>query len=203
VANEAEPIPEPRDLAEAREMIATLQREQTSALAQAQQRIESLDQLGRGREERLEAVLDGAVGDRDREVGLPATGLAMKDQRAALADEVGAEIRADERGPQTRLQREVEVVDGLEVGEASPAREALKTGLLTVRDLLPYEQRQEVAVGPGLFLRLRYDLHVHAAHVGQVEPPKESVELLLGDVGRRAHWTTSVKLSERCRACST
>jgi hypothetical protein len=48
---------------------------ETSLLARG---VEGLDQLGGRGEEGLEAVLDGAVGDRDREVGLPTTGLAVE-----------------------------------------------------------------------------------------------------------------------------
>jgi len=82
-----------------------------------------LDELGRGCEERLEAVLAGAVGDGDGEVGLSAAGLAVKDERAAFADEVWTEVRTDEGGSQARLEREV--VERLEVRESGAAREAL------------------------------------------------------------------------------
>ena len=80
---------------------------------------------------------------------------------------------------------------------------ALQPGLLAVSDLLADEQGEEVAVGPGLLLGLADDLHVDTSHVRQVQAAQEGVELLLGQVERRAHWITSVKLSGRCSACST
>ena len=48
-----------------------------------------VDQLRGGDEEGIESVLDGSVGDGDRQMGLSATGLTDEDQRAALGDEVG------------------------------------------------------------------------------------------------------------------
>ena len=40
---------------------------------------EIFDQFGCGGEERLEAVLDGAIPDGDRQVGLPSAGLTVQD----------------------------------------------------------------------------------------------------------------------------
>ena len=50
---------------------------------------EVFDHLGGGREERLEAALDRAVRDGDREVGFASSGLAEEDDGASLDDEVG------------------------------------------------------------------------------------------------------------------
>ncbi|MCU0974077.1 MAG: hypothetical protein MUF80_09030 [Burkholderiales bacterium] len=44
--------------------------------------------LGGGNEERLEAILDGAVGDGHRQVRLAATGLSEQHEAATLGDEV-------------------------------------------------------------------------------------------------------------------
>ena len=70
-----------------------------------------------GREERVEAVLHGAVRDGDREVGLPAARLALEDDRVPLGDEVGREQRANRREAQRRLVGEVEFVDGAQEGK--------------------------------------------------------------------------------------
>lgn len=70
-----------------------------------------LDERGGGDEERVEAVLDGSVGDGDGEMRLPTTGLAVEDHRASRGDEVGREAGADERHPDRGLGGEVEVVD--------------------------------------------------------------------------------------------
>ena len=58
---------------------------------------EVLDDFGRSDEERVEAVLDRAVADGDGDVGLAAAGLAVKDERAAVGDEVGRQRRAEQR----------------------------------------------------------------------------------------------------------
>src|SRR5579864_6443709 len=73
-----------------------------------------LDQFRRGGEERLEAVLDSTVPDGHRQMGLPSAGLPVQDQRSALGDEVQSEIGADHGFPESGLQSEVELVDGLE-----------------------------------------------------------------------------------------
>ena len=83
---------------------------------------------GGGDEEGVEAVLDGAVGDGDRQVGLAAAGLAAEDQAAALGDEVGREGGAEQLQAQRRLVGEVEVVDGLEEREAGVARRGAGCG---------------------------------------------------------------------------
>jgi hypothetical protein len=103
-------------------------------------------------------------------MGLAATGLAMRDQRPTLSDEIGTEVGAEQRHAQAGLQGEVEVVDGLEVREVSPARESLQAGLLAVSDLFGDEQGEEVPVGPLLVLRPRDRIVVHAAKVGEMKP---------------------------------
>src|SRR5436309_88881 len=76
-----------------------------------------VDERGRGDEERIEAVLDRAIRDRNREMRLAAPRLARQDQAATVGDEVGREKRAKEGKAESRLQREVEVVDRLEEGK--------------------------------------------------------------------------------------
>src|SRR5690348_8305238 len=78
---------------------------------------EVFDEFGRGGEESLEAVLDGAVPDGHRQMSLPSTGLTVQDQRPPLGDEVQPEVGADHGFPERGLQREVELVDGLEERE--------------------------------------------------------------------------------------
>src|SRR6266849_5482245 len=90
---------------------------------------EILDQFRRGGEERLEAVLDGAVPDGHRQMGLPSAGLTVQDQRPSLGDEVQPEVGADHGFPKSRLQREVELVDGLEERKMRASRAALQSRL--------------------------------------------------------------------------
>jgi hypothetical protein len=49
---------------------------------------EVLDEFCRGGEKSLEAVLDGAVANGHRQMGLPSAGLSVQDQRPPLGDEV-------------------------------------------------------------------------------------------------------------------
>src|SRR5215472_3191046 len=56
---------------------------------------EIFDEFGCGREQCLEAVLDGSISDGYRQMSLAATSLAVQDQRASLSDEVEAEVGTD------------------------------------------------------------------------------------------------------------
>src|SRR6266851_4703152 len=73
-----------------------------------------------------------------------AAGLAVKDQGAALGDEVRTQIGTEQRLPQSRLQSEVELIDGLEEWKVSLTGAALQAGL---RQVETSEQRLELAFG--------------------------------------------------------
>jgi hypothetical protein len=95
-----------------------------------------VDERRRGGEERLEAVLQRAVGDCDRQVRLAAPGFALEDDRVSLGHEVGAEQRADRREAQRRLVREVELLDGAQEREARGAHGAGEACAATMGHLL-------------------------------------------------------------------
>lgn len=128
---------------------------------------EILDEVGGRGEERVEAVLKGAVGDGDGEVRLPATGLSGKDGGAAFGDEVGREQRADGRHAERRLQREVELLDGAQERKARSADGALQARAASMRDLLGDERLEEVLVGPLVLLGARDELAPDAPGVGE------------------------------------
>ena len=94
---------------------------------------EVLDEFRRGGEESLEAVLDGAVPDGHCQMGLPSASLTVQDQRPPLGDEVQPEVGADHGFPECRLQREVELVDGLEEREVCAPRTTLQSRLFPSR----------------------------------------------------------------------
>ena len=129
-----------------------------------------LDQLGGGGEERVEAVLDRAVRDGDRQVRLPAAGFAVQNQRAAVGHEIGREIRAQQRQAQLGLQREVEILDRLEVGKVRAACESLQAGLRAVRDFLRDQEREKISIGPLFRLGAGDRLGMDVAHVREMEP---------------------------------
>jgi hypothetical protein len=162
-----------------------------------------LDQLRGSGEERVESVLDRPVGDRDGQVGLATTGLAVQDERATLGDEVRSEEGSEQGWPQGGLQREVEVVDGLEVREAGLAGQTLQSCLTAVCDLVGDEHGEEVTVGPLLGFGLGGDLAVDATHVGQVQSLQQRVEIDIGDLEgwARGHCTPPSRGSTACRAC--
>jgi hypothetical protein len=128
---------------------------------------EILDQFRRGGEERLEAVLDGSVPDGHRQMGLSSTGLTVQNQRPSLGDEVQPEVGADYGFPECRLQREVELVDGLEEREVRAPRTTLQSRLLPSRYFF--------GLGP------ISDLLVNPARVRQVEAPEVNLELPFGE----------------------
>ena len=56
---------------------------------------EVLDEFCHGGEKSLEAVLDSAVANGHRQMGLPSAGLSVQDQRPPLGDEVQPEVGSD------------------------------------------------------------------------------------------------------------
>jgi hypothetical protein len=96
---------------------------------------EVIDEFGGGDEERIEAVLDGAIRDGDGQVRFAATGFAGEDESAAVGDEVGRESRAQQSQTHGRLIGEIEIIDGLQEREAGATREASESRLLAVSNL--------------------------------------------------------------------
>src|SRR6266404_9022842 len=186
---------------------------------------EILDQFRCGGEERREAVLDGAVPDGHRQMGLPSAGLTVQDQRSSLGDEVQPEVGADHGFPERGLQSEVELVDGLEERKVRAPRAALQSCLLPSRYFFGQQQSQEVPIRPTFLLGPISDLFVNPARVRQVEAPEVNLELAFGEFqtlqsvvvllcGHRCtlpifrnrflfHCITSWKMNERCRKRST
>jgi len=80
-----------------------------------------------------------------------AAGLAVQDQGAALSDEVRSQIGTEQRLPQSRLQSEIELINGLEEGKVSLAGAALQAGCLRWATSSAAEER-EVAIGPVFLL---------------------------------------------------
>src|SRR5947209_18520925 len=89
-------------------------RQDRAELALARRRRKILDERRRGREEGIEAVLDRAVGDGDRQVRLARAAGTAEDERLALGDEVGAAGAAEQREADDRLDGEIVLVDRLE-----------------------------------------------------------------------------------------
>ena len=143
---------------------------------------EFFDELGSSDEERVETVLDRSIGDGDRDVCLAASGLAVKDQRAPVGDEVGRQRRAEKRELDGALVGEVEIVDGLQEGKAAATRHALDAGLLAMRDLLGDEEREEVAAAPFLLLGARDEVAPRAACVGEMKTLEHRVDVDVGGV---------------------
>src|SRR6266571_9259384 len=121
-------------------------RQRLAELAVAGGRGEVLDQRRRRGEERVEAVLDGAVGDRDRQVRLARTARPAEDERVALRDELRAEGTAEEREADGGLEGEVVLVERLEKREVGAVHAPLNAGLRAVRDLFGQQQREELSI---------------------------------------------------------
>src|SRR5713226_8817460 len=121
-------------------------RQRLAELAVAGGRGEVLDQRRRRGEERVEAVLDGAVGDRDRQVRLAGTTRPADDEGVALRNELRAEGTAEQRETDGRLEGEVVLVDRLEKRKVGPVHAPLDARLCPMRDLLGHQQGEELAI---------------------------------------------------------
>src|ERR1700730_13671052 len=109
-----------------------------------------------------------------------AASLAVKDQGASFGDEFRCEIGTKQRLPQSGLQREIELINGLEEGKVSLAGAALQAGLLAVRHFFGQQKSEKVAIGPVFLLgSIRY-LLVDAACMRQVETSEQRLELAFG-----------------------
>ena len=138
---------------------------------------EIFDKLGGGGEQSLETILDGAVCDGNREMSFATAGFAIKNQRSSLGDEVRSEVGTEQRLPESRLQSEIELIDGLEEGEVRAAGAALQSGLLASCNFFGEQKSEEVAIGPTFFFGSMRHLLVDAAHVREVETLEQSIEL--------------------------
>src|SRR5213080_4824387 len=79
---------------------------------------EIFDQFRRRGKKRLEAVLDGTIADGHGQMRLPA-----EDEGASLADQLGSQIRAEQRQAQRGLEREIELLHGLEERKVGAPRQ--------------------------------------------------------------------------------
>jgi hypothetical protein len=191
------PVGQVAELVDHEHRRARVRREQLGEPALARGDGELLHQRGGRREEGLEAVLDGAVGDRDGEVRLAPACLAGEDKAAPVGDEVWREIGPEHRQAQGRLVGEVELVDGLEERKAGPPGQALHARLLPMGDFLGQQDREEITIGPLFLFGARGQVAVDAGGVGQVQALAERFDR------DRRHGTGGAAVDRRARHVAT
>ena len=81
---------------------------------------EFIDQFRRRHKAGVEAVLNGAIRDRDREMRFPTAWFTAENDAAAFRDEIRCEGGAEERESDRRLKHEIELIDRLEKRKARP-----------------------------------------------------------------------------------
>ena len=118
---------------------------------------ELVDEFRRSDEARGEAILDGAVSDRDGQMRLPPSRFSEQDQRASLGDEIRRQRGAEQRQVHGGLVREVKIIDRLEEGKRGATRQPGEAGLLALRDFLRHEDGEQLLVGPFLLLGAHED----------------------------------------------
>ncbi len=155
-------------------------------------------------EARLVAMLDGAIGEGDREMRLPGAARPAEDRAAPLGDKLGPEIAPEHLEAQRGLEGEAEVVDGAEKRKLRLAHRAGEAGLGAVGDFLGDQGLQVGPVGHPLSLSSRGELGVEAPHRRQVEAAQEAVQVVGGRRGvshraaaggRAAHDATSASFA--------
>ena len=114
----------------------------------------------------------------------------------SVGDKVGRERRAEDVEAHRRLVREVEIIDGLEKRKVRASREAREARLLPMRDLFGDQQREEVAIAPGLALRALHEVAPDAARIGEMQALEEGVEVVIGGI------MTGLRRGERMPPCS-
>ena len=154
-----------------------VRRQRVRQLARPERGREVVDQRRSGREEGIEAVLNRAVGDGDRQMRLPAARFARQNERSAFRDEIGTERRAQHLQAQRRLIREIEVVDRFQKGKVGSACQPGQSRLLAMGDFFGGEEREEIPVRPSLSLGPIDQPAPDPAGVRQVQPLEEGVEI--------------------------
>ncbi len=147
-----------------------------------------VDQLRGSDEQGIEAGLDCAISDGDRQVGLAASWLADEDQGATLGDEVGREGGSQQGQSHRGLETEVKLLDGLEERVPGAACQSLDAGLIPMGDLLGDQHREKGTVGPLLALGSLDERSIDPTCIGEVQPLQHRLQI---DVrGRRIHGVT-------------
>jgi len=95
---------------------------------------EIINQFGSRDKQRITAVLDRTIGDRNGQVRFPTARFSAKDQASALRHEVRRERGAQEREADGGLIREIEIINCLEKRKVGPPHHAGDACLLPVRD---------------------------------------------------------------------
>src|SRR4030095_4886901 len=108
-------------------------------------------------------------------------GFTVQDQRPSLGDEVQPEVGADRGFPERGLQREVELVDGLEERKVCAPSTTLQSRLFPSCYFFGQQQSQEVPIRPTFLLGPISDLFVNPTRMRQVEAPEVNLELPLGE----------------------
>src|SRR5919106_2201547 len=143
---------------------------------------EIIDQFRCRDKQRIEAVLDGAVGKGHRQMRFATTRFPAKDHTATLRDEIRGERRTQERQTDRGLHGEIEIIDRLEKWEVRAAHHARHARLLALRDFFRDEECEEIAIAPLLALRALYELAPRSAGIRQVQALEEGVELGVGEI---------------------
>ena len=162
---------------------------------------EVVDERRRRREDGLEAVLDGSVGEGHGQVGLAGAAGAAQDQAVAVGHKLGAEEGAEQRQADGGLEGEVVLVDRLEKRKVGAPHAALDPGLGAVSDLLGHEQGEEVAIAQAVLFTAVGQLGVEPADGRQVQAPQEGIKIDSGH--RRRHRAASTAAGRRARCVVT
>jgi hypothetical protein len=130
---------------------------------------EVVDELGCGDEERVETLLQRAVGDGDGKVSLAASGLAFEDDRAPLGDESGesSEPIVVSLSVDCSLKSYSSMVR--KKGNAAAPSSRSEAGAAAMRDFLGKQSKEQPFVGPVFLLCALDEVAPDAASVGETE----------------------------------
>ena len=157
----------------------------------ADRRNELVDERRRGDEASLEAVLDGAIGERNGQVCLPSTRRAREDQIASFCNEFGPKKRPELLPPDAALEGEVELLDRLHVWEAGGPGESLDAGAGAIGDLLGEEVDDELAMGPAFGGGALLEVREHTRDRSQVKALQDGGEVDVVDVHHAASFRSA------------
>jgi hypothetical protein len=147
------------------------------------------DQLVRGGEASLEAVLDRSIGDGHPEMRFSSPRWTGENGASAFTDQLRPQQGAEHLQADRVLEGEVEFLDGPEEGKLRLSDRPGDPGLGPVGDLLADENLEKVALAHAFSLSPESEVRVQTPDGRQVEPLQHGVEVVQGRGG--AHEATS------------
>src|SRR5438094_8509991 len=114
-------------------------------------------------------------------MSLASARFAEEDEIAPFGNELGPEIRTEQREPKGGLESEVELVDGREEREVRGSGASTQTRLPAMRHFFSGDRGEKIVIGPLLVLGALDQGPVIFACPGKTETSEQRIQVLIVD----------------------